>query len=159
MSDDGMSKKPRGRQFSKGESGNPSGRPKGARNRATLLVEALLDGDAERLIRKIIDDALAGDRAALRFCNARLMAVRRERPVQLDIAGLRTPADAKLLYDVVVKAIADGEMTPAEGCQMKNITDGFLHACDAEKKHRPFNFERAKREMFTMYDKEPTDEP
>lgn len=32
-----------------GESGNPAGRPKGARNKATLAVEALLDGQHEAL--------------------------------------------------------------------------------------------------------------
>jgi Family of unknown function (DUF5681) len=36
-----------GARFRKGQSGNPSGRPRGARNKTTLAVEALLDGEAE----------------------------------------------------------------------------------------------------------------
>ena len=36
-----------GRPFEPGQSGNPAGRPKGPRNRATLAVEVLLDGEAE----------------------------------------------------------------------------------------------------------------
>ncbi len=32
-------------QFQKGVSGNPAGRPKGARNKSTLAAEALLDGE------------------------------------------------------------------------------------------------------------------
>lgn len=32
--------------FKPGKSGNPDGRPRGARNRATLVAEALLDGEA-----------------------------------------------------------------------------------------------------------------
>lgn len=43
-------------QFRKGASGNPAGRRPGARNRATLAVEALLDGEAEKLSR--IDEML-----------------------------------------------------------------------------------------------------
>src|SRR5712691_6144293 len=53
--------KVRGRPFEPGQSGNPSGRPKGARNKATLVVEALLENEAEALTRKVIDLALAGN--------------------------------------------------------------------------------------------------
>src|SRR5476651_1031833 len=42
--DEGEHKKPRGRPFSRGRSGNPAGRPAGARNRTTLAAEQLLDG-------------------------------------------------------------------------------------------------------------------
>src|SRR5690348_2496063 len=47
--------KPRGRPFRPGESGNPAGRPRGARNRTTLAAEQLLDGEAEVLTRKAIE--------------------------------------------------------------------------------------------------------
>jgi hypothetical protein len=39
--------KVRGRPFPPGVSGNPAGRLPGTRNRATMAVEALLDGEAE----------------------------------------------------------------------------------------------------------------
>jgi hypothetical protein len=38
--------------FKPGHSGNPNGRPKGVRNKTTLAVEALLDGEAEAITRK-----------------------------------------------------------------------------------------------------------
>jgi hypothetical protein len=66
--------KPRGRPFQPGQSGNPSGRPKGARNKATLVVEALLENEAEALTRKVIDLALEGSMPALRLCLERLFA-------------------------------------------------------------------------------------
>ncbi len=53
--------------FAPGVSGNPSGRPKGARNKTTIAVEALLEGEAEALTRKAIERALAGDSVALRI--------------------------------------------------------------------------------------------
>jgi hypothetical protein len=52
--------------FKPGQSGNPAGKPRGSRNRTTLAVEALLDGEAETLTRKAIELAKAGDLAALR---------------------------------------------------------------------------------------------
>jgi Family of unknown function (DUF5681) len=45
--------KARGRPFEPGQSGNPSGRPNGARNKTTIAVEALLDNEAEALTRKV----------------------------------------------------------------------------------------------------------
>jgi Family of unknown function (DUF5681) len=47
-----------------GQSGNPSGRPKGARNKITLVVEALLDDEAETITRKAIEVAKSGDMTA-----------------------------------------------------------------------------------------------
>ena len=60
--------------FQKGESGNPAGRPRGARNRATLLMESLLADDAEAIGRKAIEMAKQGDMAAIRLCMDRLAA-------------------------------------------------------------------------------------
>src|SRR5262245_39615187 len=57
---DNTAPKQRGRPFERGNSGNPRGRPKGARNRTTLAVEALLDGEAEGITRKAIEKALDG---------------------------------------------------------------------------------------------------
>jgi Family of unknown function (DUF5681) len=37
--------------FEPGQSGNPAGKAKGTRNKVTLAIEALLDGEAEALTR------------------------------------------------------------------------------------------------------------
>jgi hypothetical protein len=40
--------------YKPGQSGKPYGRPRGARNRATVAAERLLDGEADALTRKAI---------------------------------------------------------------------------------------------------------
>jgi Family of unknown function (DUF5681) len=47
--------------FEPGKSGNPAGKLKGTRNKTTMAVEALLDGEAETLTRKAIELAKAGE--------------------------------------------------------------------------------------------------
>src|SRR2546425_9902940 len=41
--------------FHKGESGNPAGRPRGSLNRTTVLMQSLLEANAEAIARKAID--------------------------------------------------------------------------------------------------------
>jgi hypothetical protein len=59
-------------RFTKGESGNPAGRPKGIRDRRTAL-RALLEPHADALIAKVVSLALEGDTTALRICIDRLI--------------------------------------------------------------------------------------
>src|SRR4030095_7662499 len=80
----------RGRPFQPGN----SGRPKGARNKTTLAVEALLDGEAEALTRKAVEVALSGDVTALRLCLDRIVPARKDRPVMFTLPKLETAADA-----------------------------------------------------------------
>ena len=64
-------------KFLKGQSGNPAGRPRGARNRSTVLLQNLLEGEAEAITRKVIDLAKSGDMTAIKLCMDRLAPPRR----------------------------------------------------------------------------------
>jgi hypothetical protein len=93
--------------WEKGQSGNPRGKPKGARHHATRIVEKLLDKDAMLLAEKARDMALAGDTIALKLCMERLWPPRRNRPVSLDLPAIETLGDASA---AVSKVIASGPM-------------------------------------------------
>src|SRR5689334_11133102 len=89
MSSDKPAKRSNGSgQFSKGASGNPSGRPPGSRNKATLLMESMLENEAEKLTRQVIKMALKGDITALRLCLERLIPPRKDRPIHLTLAPI-----------------------------------------------------------------------
>jgi Family of unknown function (DUF5681) len=108
-------------RFKKGRSGNPAGKPKGARNKATLAVEALLDGQAEALTQAAISKALDGDATALRLCLDRIAPPRKGRPVTLELPEARDAADLDGAMAALVRAMADGEVTPDEAVTIANL--------------------------------------
>lgn len=101
-------------QFTRGN----SGRPKGARAKATLACEALLDGQVEKLTQKAIDLALAGDTVAMRLCMDRLAPPRRDRHVAFKMPRLKGAEDHPAALAAIMTAVAKSEITPAEGQAM-----------------------------------------
>ena len=112
--------------FRKGQSGNPRGRPVGARHKATLAAEALLDGEAEALTRKAIEAALNGDTVAMRLCLERILPARRSRPIQFVIPSLKSVADAGLVMAAIVEAVTAGQISPDEGAELSRLLESFV---------------------------------
>jgi hypothetical protein len=115
--------KQRGRPFRPGQSGNPAGKPKGARNRATLAAELLLDCEAKALTRKAIELGLAGDTTALRLCLERLVPPRKDRPISLDLPAIKSADDAAEAVGAVLAAVCEGRITPSEAGEVMSLID------------------------------------
>jgi hypothetical protein len=120
----------RGRPFAKGQSGNPDGRPAGARCRKTLAAALLLDGEAEALTRKAVELALAGDPTALRLCLERILPPCRERAVRFALPSIESAADIAPAMKAVAAALAGGVITPGEGEAVARIVDTFVRALE-----------------------------
>ena len=60
-------------KFQAGQSGNPSGKPVGAKDKRTALRE-LLNPHAPALVEKAVQKALEGDTSALKLCLDRCIA-------------------------------------------------------------------------------------
>ena len=86
--DVGYGKPPKANQFKPGKSGNPKGRPKGARSEATMLVELLnrkieirQNGKVrkitilEGILHKLAEDSLKGNTKSAAFVLNRLAAI------------------------------------------------------------------------------------
>ena len=116
--------------FQKGESGNPAGRPRGARNRATLLMQNLLANDAEAIGRKAIEMAKAGDLAAIRLCMDRLAPARKDEPVAFELPPIEKAADSVAATASIVAAVAAGELTPSQAAELSKVIDVYLRALE-----------------------------
>ena len=102
-----------------------AGRPKGARNRTTQAVMALLEGEAEALSRKAVEMALAGDSVALRLCLDRLAPARKDSPVEFQLPRMTTAHDAAEAAGAVLQAVSEGELTPIEAVQIMGLIDSL----------------------------------
>ena len=130
--------------FEQGQSGNPAGKAKGTRNKVTLAIEALLDGEAEALTRKAIELAKAGDMAALRLCLDRIVPARRDRHVVFELPPVACAADAVKASAALVAAVADGDLTPAEAGELGKLIEAYVRALEAtDFAARLENLERA----------------
>jgi hypothetical protein len=125
----------RGRPLTKGRSGNPAGKPKGARDRATLAAEALLDGEAEALTRKAIELALEGDILALKICLDRILPPRRERAVALNLPTLRTPGDAGEVSAAILGAVTTGQLTLGEASELAKLVAVHVAALESSERY------------------------
>jgi hypothetical protein len=121
----------RGKPFAKGQSGNAKGRPAGSRNKASLMAEALLDGEAGRLTRRAIELADEGDPTALKLVFERILAPRRERAVTFALPPIKSAADIAPAMGAVAAAVAEGALTPGEAESLAQIVDTFVRAIDA----------------------------
>ena len=120
-------------RFRKGMSGNPAGRPRGSRNRATLMAQEMLDANAAILISKIIERAIAGDPVALRFCLARILAPRRAPPIALELPPLDTQQDLALAMAAIGEAAAGGDVTPAEASDLARVVEAATRTIEARE--------------------------
>ncbi|GFK92342.1 hypothetical protein NNJEOMEG_00166 [Fundidesulfovibrio magnetotacticus] len=117
--------------FKPGQSGNPSGKPKGCRAKATMAVLALLDGEAEALTRKAVEKALEGDITALRLCLERLAPPRKDSPVTLaGLPKIEGAADLPKATATILEAVARGDITPSEGQALAGLVEGHRKALE-----------------------------
>jgi hypothetical protein len=116
----------RGRPF---QPGNP-GKPRGARHKTTLAVDALLDGEGETITRKAIELAKQGDTVALRLCLDRLAPVRKDRPVTFALPAIETTADLPKASGALLEAVASGELTPSEAAELGKLVEAHVKAIE-----------------------------
>lgn len=120
---DKTGEKQEGGRFRPGQSGNPAGRPKGVKNKASLLIELLIAGRLDDIVAKLVEQATWGDVRAIGMCLDRIAPARREAPIRIDLPEIRTLADAADASAALISAVAEGSMTLGEADRAMGLID------------------------------------
>ena len=102
-----------------------SGRPKGSRNKATIAIESLLEGQSEALTQTAISKALDGDSVALRLCLDRIAPPMKDKPVFFPLPQIQGAMDASRAAGSVLGAVSEGTLTPIEGSRVMGLIDSY----------------------------------
>lgn len=121
-----------GRPWKPGESGNPKGKPKGVKHKTTQLAEQMIGDEAQQIIRRVIDGALAGDAVCIRLCMERLSAPIKERAVKASLPVMNDSSDTLKAMAALVQMVGNGDLTPGEGSALAGLVDGCRKAIETQ---------------------------
>jgi hypothetical protein len=110
-------------RFVAGRSGNPAGKLPGTRNRKSVMLEALRDGEGEAAARVVIEKALAGDVVSARFVVALISPRPRGRTIHLELPE-DDDCNVVTAYNLTLRALCEGEITPDEAVTVSRFLDG-----------------------------------
>jgi hypothetical protein len=113
-----------------GQSGNPKGRPRGSRNRVTLVALAAMEEGAEAIARKVVGLAKEGDMSAARLVLERLVPPAKERPIFLALPSTETATGIAEAQHAILQAVAAGDLLPGEGTALAGIVEARRKAVE-----------------------------
>ena len=102
-----------------------AGRPRGSRNKATIAIESLLEGQSEALTQVAISKALDGDSVALRLCLDRIAPPMKDKPVIFPLPQMQDAIDASQAAGSVLSAVSEGNLTPIEATRVMGLIDSY----------------------------------
>lgn len=110
-------------KFKPGQSGNPRGKPAGARNKIAVALEALGEADAEAIVKVMIEKAKGGDAIAARPILDRVWPVRKGARVQFDLPSIATAQELPDAIASIAQQVAEGTISPDEGALIAGLLE------------------------------------
>lgn len=108
-------------KFKPGQSGNPKGKAKGTRNRATMAAKAILEGEAEALTRKAVQMAMSGDPVALRLCLERIYPKPKEGAIKAKLPRIDKAENIPKAMATIFAMVGTGSLTPDQAQTLSGI--------------------------------------
>jgi len=116
--------------FQPGQSGNPTGRPKGARTKVLAALDALGEGEAEAIVLAMVEKAKDGDAMAARSILDRVWPVRKGSRIQFALPPIEKPEQLPAAIASITQQVADGEISPDEGTLIVGLIEAQKRAVE-----------------------------
>jgi hypothetical protein len=123
-------RKQRGRPFPPGTSGNVAGRPRGSRNRSSVIAEALSDPDVTAIVRAVVAKAKKGDVVAARVLLDRIWPASKSSAVTFPALSATDAHGIIESHALLLRCVADGELTPDEAKAVSGILVAQLRSIE-----------------------------
>lgn len=116
--------------WKKGESGNPTGKPAGVRNKATVMVQSIMERGAKEITEAVVGLAKEGDLSAARLVLERLLPPAKERPISLALPITDTAGGIAEAQQAILQAVAAGDLLLGEGTALSSIVEARRKAVE-----------------------------
>ena len=104
--------------FQPGLSGNPAGRPPGARNKVNRAMEPVFQANGEAIIERLVEHAKAANPVALRLCVDRLVPLGKHRQVGFQLPPMEKSDDVRAAIATIHAALGDGDISSGEAADL-----------------------------------------
>jgi len=122
----------RGRPF---EPGNHfgRGRPRGSRNKKTLIARQLLDEHADSILRKAMLTGLQGDSPMLQALLSYILPRPKDTPLKTEVLRTATAKELSQSMDVILKRACDGQITLTQAQQLAALIEARRQLLQTEE--------------------------
>jgi hypothetical protein len=122
----------RGRPF---EPGNHfgRGRPRGSRNKKTLIARQLLDEHADSILRKAMLTGLQGDSPMLQALLSYILPRPKDTPLKTEVLQTATAKELSQSMDVILKRACDGQITLTQAQQLAALIEARRQLLQTEE--------------------------
>jgi Family of unknown function (DUF5681) len=120
-------------RFKPGQSGNPAGRPAGSRSKVLTALDALGEGEAESIVRALIEKAKGGDSVAGRTILERVWPPRKGARLHFELPEVAKAEELPGAIAHVNRQVADGEISPDEGVLIVGLLETHRRAIETSE--------------------------
>lgn len=125
-------KKQKNTKFSKGQSGNPNGRPKGSLNKSTIVARSMFESEIEEVSQKVIELAKSGDIQAIKIIIDRIIAPKKENSITFPFQDIINSTDLIQASNSIISSASNGHITISEAKDLVSLLDSMRRNIEIE---------------------------